>query len=238
MVAQLTLLGIAARPAAAQPAVDTFVRELRAEVQSGNRSAVVARIQFPIVVRMASLRMPFADPSSFLQRYDDIFTPALLDTIARPQPPTVGVNGFVIGTNAVIVTRAGGRLRITEINVPAAGTTSPGGRGKAPARVGIRGGPRPTQFSGLLAPGGVDSYLLFIPKGRRLEARLERVPGREALLHVVHAASGAPLNPRLASGARIVTGMPGEGADYRIEVRRTESADTSHLTYTLSLIFK
>ena len=235
---QLALLGTVARPAAAQSAADVFLRELRAEVHSGNRSAVVARVRFPIVVRMAGVRIPFADPSAFLQRYDDIFTPAMLDAIARPQPAATGPSGFVVGTNAIIVTQIAGRFRITEINVPPVGNTAAAGRAKAPARVGIRGGPRPTQFSGLLEPGGVDTYLLFVAKGRRLEARLERVRGREALVHVVHAISGAPLNPRTASGARIVSGMPAEGADYRIEVRRGESADTSHLPYILSLSLK
>ena len=244
----LALSGITATPAAAQPAVDTLLRELRTAVRSGDRNAVAERIQFPIVIRLAGLRIPFTDASALLARYDDIVTTALLDTIAKATP-TVGENGFAVGTNALIITQVEGRLRITEINVPPAapggaaapapGNTAPSAsRSKAPARVTIRPGPGPTQFAGSLAQGGTDAYLLFVPKGRLLEVRLERVRGREALIRVVHSTTGAPLHPRTAGGARVVTGIATEGADYRIEVRRSESEDAEPLPYLVSLTLK
>jgi hypothetical protein len=232
----------------AQPAADTFLRELRTAVRNGDRQAVAARIQFPIVVRMAGLRIPFANAAALLERYDDIFTPALLETIARSDAPTVVDHGMALGTNAVIISQVGQQFRITAITVPPSapggsaaslpGSSTSASRAKAPVRVAIRGGPRPTQFAGSLPRGGTDVYLLFVPKGRLLEVRLERVRAREALVHVVHSATGAPLNPRTAGGARIVTGIPTEGADYRIEVRRSESNDAEPLPYMVSLVLK
>ena len=245
--------------AQAQPSSDTFLRELRTALRSGDRNAVAARIQYPIVVAIGGLRVPIGDAAALIERYDDIFTPALLAEIASgaglggraglavQDPPSV--DKVIVGNNALVITIVGGQLRITSITVPppAPGgpiASTPGNPGSpptrttTPARVTMRTGPRPTQFSGSLLPGGTDLYLLFVPKGKLLDARLERVPPREALIHVVHAATGAPLNARTAGGARVVTGVALEGADYRIEVRRGDTGDAAPLPYIVSLILK
>ena len=224
--------------AAAQPSAAAFLRELRTAARNGDRNAVAAKIQFPIVVTMAGLRIPFRDAAAFLERYDDIFTPDLIETIARG--------------DALIIAEVDRQLRITEINVPPASpapaapsadgkaASSPSGASgaKAPVRVGIRPGPGPTQFAGSLPRGGRDAYMLSVPKGRLLEVRLERIRGREALVRVVSATTGAPLNPRTAAGARVVAGIAREESDYRIEVRRGDTGDAAPLPYLLSLVLK
>jgi hypothetical protein len=181
-----------------------FLDALQADARAGDRAAVAARIRYPATVRIGGLRVPFADAAALLERYDDIFTPALLRDLPRH----------------VFVEQIGGEWKITSITVPApqaADPAEPATTGPAaPNRVGIRGGPRPTQFAGAVRPGSTDIYLLWVPKGRVLEVRLTRVQGRAALLRVVHAKTGAPLNPRITGEARVVTGLAPESADYRI----------------------
>lgn len=104
-----------------------------------------------------------------------------------------------------------------------------------PRRIGIRIGPRPTQLPGALAAGATDVYLVWIPKGKMLEVRLERVQNRSAVVRVMHAGTGEPLDPRGAEGARVVRGRASEGADYRIAVERTQSDEPGPLPYVLSL---
>jgi hypothetical protein len=255
-VSRILLIAVACVCTAhAQSPAEPFLAELQTALRSGDRAAVVARIQYPITVRIAGLRVPFADSAALLARYDDIFTPTLIDTIARVRAPTVKDDSMVLANYNLVIQRIDQQWKITAIAVPPAEPAEQGGgahktdptdaantarstRPQAPTRVGIRSGPRPTQFPGSLLPGATDVYLLWVPKGRVLEVRLDRVQGRAALVRVVHAKTGAPFNPRLAGGARVVAGVAPESADYRIEVRRAEGADSAPLPYMVSLTLR
>lgn len=237
--------------------VVTFLAELQRASRNGDRSAVAALIHYPVVVMIGGLRVPFTDAAALLERYDEIFTPALLDAIVRadaavdrPQPGrvpmTVTADGLFIGTNALLIKLVGQQLRITSIVIPRddtgdaslasrSETTTRAVRRQQPRRVGVRAGLRPTQFSGALLPGAADLYMLWVPKGQLLEVRLERVPSGWAVVRVVHAGTGAPLNPRVPDGARVVSGRAPESADYRIDVRRIGAGETTPLPYILSV---
>ena len=212
--------------AVAQAPPGSFYEELRAAVLAGDRAAVASRIRFPVTVGIGGVRVPFADSAALFERFDEIFTPELLEEMTRQ----------------VTVQQIGGAWRITGISVPAPSPDAPdaprGADSNGPTRIGIRGGPRPTRVPGTLLPGGTDVYLLLVPKGRLLEVRLERVQGRAALLRVVHARTGAPLNPRIAGEARVVTGVASASADYRIEVRRGGGGDAAPLPYMLALTLR
>lgn len=219
-------------------AQDAFLAQLRRAVQADDRAAVVGAMRYPITIAIGGLRLPFADAASVLERYDDIFTAELRDSIARAsQDITVGL--------------IDGQWRITAITVPhsvadagapvdaspdaprkPASTTPPNA---GPRRVSIRVGPRPTQIPGLLAQGATDVLVVFLPKGRLASVRLERVPAGAAVIRVVHGATGAPLGARAAADGRLVSGRPAESAEYKIEVRRLDNADRAHLPYMLSL---
>ena len=214
--------------------LDGFLAQLRRAAQAGDRAAVAGMIRFPITVGVAGLRVPFKDAPAFLERYDDIFTPALRESIGR-------------GSQDITVETIDGQWRITSITVPnapdeaRAPSPSPGemsrgaARKPAPRRVAIRVGPRPTQIPGALARGATDVLILYLPKGRLASVRLERVPVGAAVIRVVHAGTGAPLGTRNGADGRFVSGRPPEGADYRIEVRRTDNTDEAHLPYMVSL---
>lgn len=213
---------------------DGFLVQLRRAVQADDRPAVAAMMQYPITVQIAGLRVPFKDAASLLERYEDIFTLALRESIAR------GLQDFT-------VEMVNGQPRITRITVPnVPAEASPPvampvkpSRGAAlragPRRVSIRVGPRPTQIPGVLAQGGTDVLLLYLPKGKLASVRLERVPAGAAAIRVVHATTGAPLSARAAADGRLVSGRPAENGEYTIEVRRMDNTGAGHLPYMLSL---
>jgi hypothetical protein len=235
------LLAVAAVGRAQTPGVEAFLAQLQRASQADDRNAIAALIRYPITVSIGGLRVPFADAASFLERYDDIFNPPLRDAIAR---------GSAIDTDFIVIAPVEGQLRITSITVPqlAAGGSAAvvppvdgakdTARKQEPRRIAIRVGPRPTQIPGLLARDGTDVHILFLPRGRLAGIRLERVPAGLAVIRVVHARTGAPLDARPSANGRFVSGRPSEDGDYRIEVRATGAWDAGHLPYMLSLTLR
>jgi hypothetical protein len=213
---------------------DAFLSQLQRATQAGDRNAVAAMIRYPIIIGIGGLRVPFTDAAGLLARYDDIFTPALGDAIARR-------------SSDVSVEIVNGQARVTSITVPppadessvAVAPPDPSTALRAgPRRIAIRVGPRPTQIPGVLARDGADTLILYLPKGRLASVRLERVPVGAAVIRVVHATTGAPLAGRPSADGRFVSGRPAENGEYRIEVRRTDKTDEAHLPYMLSLSLK
>jgi hypothetical protein len=236
--AMTLLLAMAAIGRAQTPGIDAFLAQLQRASQANDRNAIAALIRYPIIISIGGLRVPFADASSFLERYDDIFNPPLRDAIAR---------GSVLETEFIVVAPVEGQLRITSITVPhlAGGANAAvvppvdapesTARKQETRRIAIRVGPRPTRIPGLLARDATDSLMLFLPKGKLASVRLERVRAGAAVIQVVHARTGAPLGARVSANGRFVSGRPPEDGDYRIDVRRTDNADEVPLPYMLSL---
>ena len=221
----------------AQIPLETFVAQLKRAVQANDRHAIAGMIRYPVAVRIGGVRVPFNDAAALLARYDDIFTPELRESIAR-------------GTEDVVIEEIEGHLRITSIRVPAvaegiahqgqqAADAKPGAVTPSPRarRVAIRVGPRPTQIPGTLAGAAVDTFVLYLPKGKLASVRLERVPPGAAAIRVVHARTGVPLDARTSADGRFVSGRPAEDGDYRIEVRRLGN-DDGYLPYMLSLTLR
>jgi hypothetical protein len=212
----------------AQSSYETFLSQLKTAVRRDDRATVASLIEFPIIVRIAGVRLPFPDAAALFDRYGDVFTLEMRGAIDR------------VDLNAFVIEQVNGRYRLTSITVPphedSVGSTSsshattPHG----PRRIGVRAGPRPTQFAGALAPGVTDLYLLFVPKGQRLEVRLERV-GRAAIVRVHHAGTRAPLNPRTPNGALVVSGRAPSDGDYLIEIAHATAAESPYLPYFLSV---
>jgi hypothetical protein len=247
----IVLLALAV-PVRAQPplspaaeTLEAFLGRLQSALLTDDRRAIADMIRYPITVSIGGLRVPFSSATALLERYDDIFNPALRASIARA---TVS-QGSVIGTHDVEISEVNGQRRITSIRVPhyddaATATVDSAGRPagtatrKEPRRVAIRVGARPTQIPGMLGREGTDVLLLYLPKGRLAGIRLERVPPGAAVLRVVHARSGALLDARTSADGRYVSGRPSESADYRIEVRRKGNVDEGPLPYMLSLTLR
>jgi hypothetical protein len=77
------LLALSAVGHAQTPGVDEFLTQLQRASQANDRNAIAALIRYPITISISGLRVPFADASSVLDRYDDIFDKPLRDAIAR-----------------------------------------------------------------------------------------------------------------------------------------------------------
>jgi hypothetical protein len=218
-----------------------FLSQLQRASQSDDRKAVAGMVRYPVTISIGGLRVPIPDAATFLNRYDDIFNPALREQIAR-----AGISeGKLAGATDISIRETDGIFQITGITVPTyadppapVGGPSAPERKQEPRRVSIRVGPRPTQISGLLAGDAIDTFLVFIPKGMLAGVRLERVPVGSAAIRVVHARTGAPLSARPSADDRFVSGRPSEDGEYRIEVRRLGAGDDAHLPYLLSLTLR
>jgi hypothetical protein len=228
----------------AQSPVQTFLAEFNRALQAGDRAAVAAAVHYPLIVSLApGVRVPFPSADALLERFDEVFTPELRTAVASGTAAVVETpEGFILPNQTLTITRVGGQLRISGIVVPPAtaddASSSPAASRAAPReprRIGVRAGPKPSQFAGSLAAGGTDSYLVFVQRGQLLDVRLQRGRG-EAVLRVVNAATGAPLE----SGAKatfVVSGRVPASVDYRIEVQRTTGGDAP-LPYMLSVSVK
>ena len=230
----IAFLYAAGLSAQAQTAHDTFVAELQRASQANDRNAIAGMIRYPITIAIGGVRVPLTDAAAFLARYDDIFTPELRDSIARrgDDVAIADVNGHLRITSIRVPRFAEG----TPAPVPMAAESKPGVATRRPdtRRIAIRVGPRPTQIPGTLVRDTVDTFVLYLPKGKLASVRLERVPAGAASIRVVHARTGAPLGARVSADGRFVSGRPVEDGDYRIEVRRLDNGE-GHLPYMLSL---
>ena len=234
LVLAVTLRAQTESPVSDPAGINAFLTQLQRASEANDRPTIAAMIRYPITISIGGLRVPVADAAAFLQRYDDVVTPALRQSIAR-------------GTDDLVIEAVAGQLRITSITVPNYADTGStpvvppaeaprnAARKPEPRRVAIRVGPRPTRIPGLLARDATDSLILFLPKGRLASVRLERVPVGAAVIRVTHARTGAPLGARPSAGGRFVSGRPAQDGDYRIQVQRLDNADDSHLPYMLAL---
>ena len=209
---------------AAQSPTDSVIEEVRQALQADDRDRVASMMGYPLLVMFGPVRVPFAGPPALLERFDDIFTPEVRNTLAT----------------ALTVGLVDGQLQVTAITVPRAGTSAGGATDATPARaarrISVRGGPRPTRVAGWLSNGGVDTYLVFVQKGHLLQVRLDR--GRtEAAVEVVNARTGVRFGPEARTGALVSDRVP-ESADYRISVRYAGPADAPALPYVLAVAIR
>jgi hypothetical protein len=225
----------------AQSAAQPFLTELNRALQAGDRAAVAAAVQYPLVVSIAEgIRVPFSNSDELLDRFDEVFTAEVRAAVAAGAGEVVETTeGFILPNQVLTFRSVGGQLRIVRVVVPKAMVADempkPATAGAVThelRRIGVRAGPRPSQFAGSLAAGSTDTFLVFVQQGQLLDVRLQR--GRnEAVVRVVNAATGAPL----VSGAKatfVVTGRVAASVDYRIEVERTSPGDAP-LPYMLSV---
>jgi hypothetical protein len=242
-----------------------FLAELKNAVGQDDHKAVAAMIQYPILINTGTLRIPFADPAALAERYDLIFSSALKATIAasafaapgQQRSPTTAVTSgtaMTIAGGYIGAEKIDGVFRITWISLPprdgAAAPPGPAGslspmspaRRAAPRRgaerLTVRGRLRTAQATGTLAAGETRSYVVWGGQGQLLDVRVDGVRGREILLRVVHARTGAPVDARAGEGVRRWSGRLSAGADYRIELKRGEPGPASAPQYVLVVTVK
>jgi hypothetical protein len=219
---------LAAALIVAQTSADGLLTQLQRAIGRNDRQAVAALVQYPIIVTTAGIRISIRDAASLVESYDAVFTPDLEAAIR---------NGSAIRDGLIQITSAQGVVRIASISAPSrSGTDSVATRPPA-----TRHSPRRVtfsmveiaQFSGSLSAGRSDAYVAYVEKGRVLEARIERVRGRDIVLKVHGAKTGKPLDTKAAAGARVWIGRVPESADYRIDVTRPAQEGGQLLPYVL-----
>jgi hypothetical protein len=230
--------------------VAPFLRELQRAVTRDDREAVAGKVQYPLIVFAAGIRIPLADAAALVQTYDVIFSPALKAVITEASLPTRGrtvpkypvsvvADGVIVGNEVIRIQLVGGALKVTGIKVPLAPPSDP--VTAAPSRAtASRREPRrlrlevgQARLSGALAPGARDAYVVSVKRNQLLEVRIDGVRGRDIVTRIVNANNRAPLDTRARDGVRTWTGRVPEDADYLIDVVRLAPAGEPRLPYVV-----
>jgi len=217
---------IAVAASAQQPALDdrqtaAFLREVQRDVARDDRRALSALVQYPLTVSAGGVRIPIRDADALLQNYDIIFTPAMKATIAH----ATSLNDL----NVLRIEQVGGALKIAGMTVPV-GEASPGPAGakrpaaREPQRLFLDVGR--IQRAGVLARGERDTFVLSARKNQLLELRITGVSGRDIVVRLANARTGAPIDARARDGVRTWIGRLPEDGDYRIDIVRLAAGAT------------
>jgi len=233
---------------------ESFLRDLQRALAHDDRQAVAAMIHYPITVFVGGFRVPIADASALVERYDLIFTPALKSVVdqsgagraSAAYPLASTGDSVTIGDTLIVAQSVAGSLKITRITVPlsapalptaprapTARSAAPRTTARDPRRVVFRGGQAFTQVDGVLAPGETSSYIVWAPKGELLEVRVDGVRGREIVARLVDDRNRAPIDARAGEGFRTWAGRVPASGDYRIEVVRLTKDGQRALRYVI-----
>jgi hypothetical protein len=228
----LTVAG-AAEPSAA----DRFLADLSAAADRNDRVAIAAMVQYPIKTFISGWVIPIADRTTFITSFDAFFTDEIKDLVAdaAAHPHAVKPNDvIVLGHGALRATRINGRYKIIGIVPPPASKKVRGAR-RGVTTVGFRTGESSAGYTGTLASGEHESYLVKVSRNELLDVRIERVQGRDIVARVLDAATRTPVDARARDGARVWTARVPATGDYLVEVVRDPAAHATVLTYQLTI---
>jgi hypothetical protein len=222
---------VAAVLIAAATTADGLLTDLQRAIDRDDRQAVAALIQYPITLATAGVRIPIRDPGALVQSFDAVFTPELKAAIR---------NRSAIRDGLIQVTTVNGEVRISNITPPyrpaapkGPATAPPSSAPAATTRLTFAGPEQLARYAGSLAPGRSDRFVVYVERGRLIEARIDGVRGREILLRVLDAKTGKALEGTPPAGARVWTGRVPDAADYRVDVTRTGAGSGEPLSYLL-----
>lgn len=196
-----------------------------------DRDAVARMVKYPAVAVVAGLNIPLSDRETVLSVYEVVFTPDLRCRLER-FGVTMDAGNATLG-GAVRLEQDGGTFRIARIDVPPA-TGTVGGASKTEQAIFRRG---QAQFSGRLGGSAVDTYLVNARKGARLEARIEKFPGRSAFVRVLDPAN-RPLERRGAEAPRVWAGTLAADGQHRVQVVRLAPYCDPPFTYFLTITLR
>jgi len=236
----LALLALGWTLAAAGPepsAADRFLAELQAAAERNDRTAIAGMIQYPIKTYISGWIIPIADRKTFITSFDAFFTEEIKDLIAEAagKPHAVKPNDvIVLGNGALRAIRINGRYKIIGIVPPPLSRKVRGAR-RGVTTVSFRTGESSAGYTGTLAAGEHERYLVRASRNELLEVRVDRVRGRDIVARVFDAATKTSVDARGQEGARVWTGRVPATGDYLIDVLRTAPAGEAVLTYWLTV---
>jgi hypothetical protein len=246
LLAALALGSLLAGPTAATSPVgrpagdssaDRFLAALQAASDRDDRAAIAGMVQYPIKTFISGWIIPIVDRKTFLTSFDAFFTDEIKDLIAEAaaRPHVVKPNDvIVLGNGALRAMRINGRFRIIGIVPPPPSRKVRGAR-RGIKTVSFRTGESSAAFTGTLAAGEHERYVVHASRNELLEVRVDRVRGRDIVARMFDAATKVPLDARGQEGARVWTGRLPATGDYLVDVVRTAPAGEVVLTYWLTV---
>jgi hypothetical protein len=220
---------IAAAFLLAATSAEALLAELQRAVARDDRQAVAALIQYPLTIAVSGMRIPIPDSAALVKSYDAVFTPEIKAAIR---------DGSAIRNKVIQVTSVGGAVKISRIaSLPPSGADANRAAARStpstPRRLTFGTPQQLAQATGALPAGASDAFVVYVEKGKLLEARIDRVREQDVVLKVVDGKTGTPLDEKAGAGARTWIGRVPESADYRIDVSRGAQATGQSLTYLL-----
>ena len=222
----------------AQPsAADRFLAELQAAAERNDRAAIAEMVQYPIKTFISGWVIPIVDRKTFITSFDAFFTEEIKDLVAEAaaRPRAAKANDvIVLGNGALRAMRVNGRFRIIGLVPP------PPSRKARAARhgttvVSFRSGESSAAFTGTLAAGEHERYVVRASRNELLDVRVDRVRGRSVVARVFDAATRTAIDARAQEGTRVWTGRLPASGEYLIDVVRTAPPGEAVLTYWLTV---
>ena len=237
LLAALALGWILAGGAAGERPIDRFLADLQAAAARNDRAAVAGMVHYPLKVLASGWIIPVDDRATFVRSFDAFFTIEIRDLIAdaaeAPQPAKLP-DVVSLGNGNIRLMRFDGRFKIIGITVPPPSGKIRGAR-RGTTVVGFAGGQGTASFSGTLASGEHERYVVRLSRNDLLEVRVDRVRGRDVVARVFDAATKTPVDARGKDGARVWTGRVPAAGDYLIDIVRGAPAGDPVLTYMLTV---
>ena len=233
LVLEWTLVGgsVAERP------LDRFLADLQAAASRNDRAAIAGMVHYPLKVLASGWIIPVDDRATFIRSFDAFFTDEIRDLIAdaaeNPRPTKLP-DVISLGNGNIRLMRFDGRFKIIGITVPPPSGKVRGAR-RGTTVVSFAGGQGMASFSGTLAKGEHESYLVHAARNELIEVRVDRVRGRDVVARVLDAATKTPVDARGQDGARVWTGRVPAAGDYLIDIVRGAPAADPVVTYMLTV---
>ena len=253
ILAPLVLGWALAGGAAGESTLERFVGDLQAACDRDDRRAIAAMVQYPLRIPIAGWIIPVVDRATFIPSFEAFFTEEIKDLVAEAATTrrTVPPGGVLsLGHGALRVMRVNGRFKIIGIAPPPPSRKVRGAR-RGTTAVSFRTGESSAAFTGTLAAGEHERYVVRASRNELLEVRVDRVRGREIVARVYDAATRTPLDVTKCKGSdplqgvrpldpcqagtRAWTGRVPSTGDYLIDVERAAPAGEAVLTYWLTI---
>jgi len=238
---QFAAVLVVAQAPTAQARALPFVSELAQAMSRHDRAAVSEMVRYPLSVNVGGVGIPVNGRAELLRLFDSIFTPdvrCLVDDAVAKGPAAIRVNGggVTFANGRIRAGDVGGALKITGIDVPpATGAGAP--PNPPPRKINVRRG-GDVQFAGRLYGDGVDTYVVTLPKGAVVQARIEQFPGRSAAVRVTEQKTGKSLGAAGTTAPRFWAGTIQDAGEYRVEVVRLAPYCQPSFTYLLTISMK
>jgi hypothetical protein len=239
VLAAALALGWALAGGAEPSAADRFLAELHAAAERNDRAAIAGMVLYPIKTFISGWVIPIVDRKTFITSFDAFFTEEIKDLVAEAaaRPHAAKANDvIVLGNGALRAMRVNGRFRIIGLVPPPPSRKVRGAR-RGTTVVSFRTGESSAAFTGTLAAGEHERYVVRASRNELLEVRVDRVRGRDIVARVFDAATKIPIDARGQEGTRVWTGRVPATGDYLIDVVRTAPAGDV-LTYWLTIGFR